>query len=222
MGNATGRRWMLGLAVVACVSVGAYVSRATAGAPFKPSPPVPAVIATVDLEEIIKNLEERKQKEAALSAKATEYKTRITTLEDEAKSDKAKYEAEPDGPNKVAMGKALREKLFRMEFEGQYATKVLGEMQGEMLRELYQKINDAVRTIAQRNAYHLVMTSDEKAQVNGSDPDSVKRAIALKRMLYVDPAMDITADVVAYLNNQFAVGATTPAPAPAPAPKKKP
>ena len=83
-------------------------------------------------------------------------------------------------------------------------------MQAEMLRELYLKINAAVQFLAKRDGYQLVLTSDEKVPVNAGDPDSVLRAISLKRMLYVDPAMDITPDVVSYLNLGYATG-TSPA-----------
>jgi Skp family chaperone for outer membrane proteins len=216
MGHETKRRWMLGLALIACMGVGAYVSRATAGAAFKPTPPQSPVIATVDLEAVIKAMNERTDKEKALGTKGEEYKAKLKALQDEAESDKTKLGAEPEGPNKIAMAKALREKVFRMEFEGQYATKVLGEMQGEMLRELYLKIEAAAQTLATRYHYQLVLTSDEKAQINPGDPDSIKRAIAFKRMLYVDPAMDITTDIVDFLNNQYAAGPT------AVTPKKKP
>jgi hypothetical protein len=35
----------------------------------------------------------------------------------------------------------------------------------------------------------------------------VSRTISLKRFLYVDPSMDITAELVQYMNNQYAAGA---------------
>lgn len=206
MSNQSGRRWVLGLALVACMGVGAYVSRATAGAAFKPTPPAAPVIATVDLEQVIQKMKEREDKENALKARSEEYKNKLKLLQDEATSDKSKLDAETEGPGKIAMAKSLREKIFRMEFEGQYATKILGEMQGEMLKDLYTKINNTARVIAKRNAYQLVITSDENAQVNAGDPDSIKRAIAFKRILYVDPAMDITNDIVNELNNAYAAG----------------
>lgn len=216
MSNQAGRRWVIGLALVACMGVGAYVSRATANAPFKAMPPQGPTIATIDLEKVIQLMKEREDKETALKSRTEEYKSKLTALQEEAKSDKTKLDAEPEGPNKVAMAKALREKIFRAEFEGQYATKVLGEMQGEMLKDLYTKINDTARAIAKRNAYHLVMTSDENAQVNAGDPDSIKRAIAFKRILYVDPSLDITNDIVAELNSAYATGPSAPT-----TPKKK-
>ena len=212
------RRWALGLGLgmIVCAGLGAYASRAAAGGALR-TPPAAPVIATVDLEGVINGMNERKVKEEALSAKQVEYKAKVDGLNEELKSDKTKYDAEPEGPGKMAMAKAMREKVFRMEFEGQYAIKVLGEMKAEMLRELYLKINAAAKTLAKRNGYQLVMTSDESVPVNAGDPDSVLRAIALKRMLYVDPNMDITPDIVTFLNNEWMAGGGV-----APAPKKKP
>ncbi len=210
------RQWFTGLALVSCLAVGAYVSRATANAAFRATPPAAPVIAMVDLEKVIQLMKEREDKENALKARTEEYKAKLKQLQDEAASDKSKLDAETPGPAQIAMAKALREKIFRAEFEGQYATKVLGEMQGEMLKDLYTKINDTARSIAKRNAYQLVMTSDENAQVNAGDPDSIKRAIAFKRILYVDPAMDITNDIVNELNNAYATSGSAPI-----TPKKK-
>ncbi|HVU64363.1 MAG TPA: OmpH family outer membrane protein [Phycisphaerales bacterium] len=208
------RRWLAGLAL-GLAGLGAagpaHASRITRPAPERPLeaapvPPAAPVVATVDLEEVIKGLKEREDKEKALKGTQDDYQKRVNDLADEAKNAKSKLENMPDGPDKIAMAKTVREKLIRAEFEKQYAERVLAEMKGEMLRELYNKINDAVQKVAKQNGYQLVLTSDAKVQVNPGDPDSILRAIALKRILYVDPSMDITNDIIQYLNNQYAAG----------------
>ena len=100
------------LGMVACVGAGALVSRAATGPAVASRPPAAPVIATVDLEEILRGLKEREDKEKALAAKTEEYKQKVAALQEELKSDKAKFEAETEGPAKVALGKAMREKLF--------------------------------------------------------------------------------------------------------------
>lgn len=210
------RRWMMVLAL-GLASVGAAMpASARLVAPrastmestleAAPVPPAAPMIATVDLEEVIKGLKEREDKEKALKSMQEDYQKRVNNLAEEAKNAKSKLDNEPDGPGKIAMAKEVREKLIRAEFEKQYAEKILAEMKGEMLRELYNKINDAVAKIAKQMGVMLVLTNDSKVGVNSADPDSVLRAIALKRILYVDSSLDITGDVVQYLNNQYAAG----------------
>ena len=186
------------------------------------TPPQVPRIATVNLEEVLPALKERDDKLKVLVAKQTEFKGKFDALGEEIKNDKVKLDAEPDSPNKILMAKAIREKKLRATFEGEYASKLLAEMEGEMLRELYLRINAAAKVVAKRDGYQLVMTSDEKISVNPGDPESVQRAIAFKRMLYIDPDMDITGDIALYLNNQYAAGAAAPTGVSAPKPGKTP
>jgi Skp family chaperone for outer membrane proteins len=214
----TTNRWMAALAMAACVVGGTWVAtRATASSPMA-APPAAPVVATIDMEEIIKGLKEREDKEKALSAKQKEYQDKLNQLTEDAKSEKSKIENMTDTPEKITAAKNLREKLIRAEFEKQYAERLLGELKGEMMRELYVKISEATKQLAKQNGYQLVLSSDQNVPVGSGDPDAVLRAIALRRVMYADPALDITADVVAYLNNQYAAGPTSAAPAP----KKKP
>ncbi len=197
-------RWMAVVAAAACVMGGTYVAaRATASAPVPPAAPV---VATVDLEEVIKGLKEREDKEKALKAQQQEYQNKLNQMTEDAKSEKSKIENMPDTPEKIAAAKSLREKLIRAEFEKQYAERLLGELKGEMMRELYVKISEATKKLAKRNGYQLVLSNDQNVPVGTGDPDAVLRAIALRRVMYADPALDITGEVVTELNNLYAAG----------------
>src|SRR6185369_12030103 len=101
-----------------------------------------------ELEEIIKQLNERVDKEKSLKGMQEDLQKRVDALVDEAKNAKSKFDNEPDGPGKVAMRKQVLEKLARADFEKQFAEKLLSDMKGEMLRDLYNKINDAVAKVA--------------------------------------------------------------------------
>ncbi|HMN41636.1 MAG TPA: OmpH family outer membrane protein [Phycisphaerales bacterium] len=199
-------RWMALAGAAACVMVGAWAAtRATASAPVPPAAPV---VATIDLEEVIKGLKEREDKEKALSAKQGEYQGKLNQMTEDAKSEKSKIENMPDTPEKIAAAKNLREKLIRAEFEKQYAERLLGELKGEMMRELYVKISEATKSLAKRNGYQLVLSNDQNVPVGSGDPDAVLRAIALRRVMYAAPELDITSEVVTELNNLYAAGPT--------------
>src|SRR5436309_3012668 len=111
-----GRRLVLGLALAASACIGTYMTtKATATAPLRTSPPAAPVIATVDLEEIIKGMKERDEKEKALDTKQKELQAKINGLIEDAKNEKTKFDNEPVGPAKVALAKSLREKAYRAE-----------------------------------------------------------------------------------------------------------
>lgn len=168
------------------------------------TPPASPVIATVDLEAIVAQIAERKDKEDALKASLADAQKRVDKLAEDVKAASSRLENLPAGPEREKAAKELREMAIRAEFEKQYAQKLLIEMQGEMLRDLYLKIADATKRHAKKSGYALVMVSDERLEIPKSDPETITRAISAKRMMYVDPALDITADIVALMNNEYA------------------
>lgn len=203
MSTRFGRFSVLALALALGAGALAYVSAKAGAASAYKGPPAAPVIAVVDLEGVLGGLNERKDKESALKTSLEDMQKRVTALGDEAKGEQSKVE-QATGAQKIALAKAMREKIIRAEFEKQYSEKVLGEMQGEMLRELYLKIDEAAGRLAKQNGYQLVLASDEKVNIPQGAPGEVLRAIALKRMLYVDQSLDITQEIVALMNNEYA------------------
>ncbi len=168
------------------------------------APPTSPVIATIDLEAIVAQIAERKDKEDALKASLADAQKRVDKLAEDVKSAQSRLEALPAGADREKAAKELREMAIRAEFEKQYAQKLLIEMQGEMLRDLYLKISDATKRHAKKSGYALVLVSDERLEIPKSDPETITRAISSKRMMFVDPALDITNDIVALMNNEYA------------------
>lgn len=200
--------------VVACAALaGVALTAGYAGANFRrPAPPSAPVIAVIDLESAFNQLAERTDMEAQLKAQRDELQNRLQTLADEAKS-KGNEADQLSGPAKTTKLREARDAAIRAEFEGQFSQKKLDETRGELRRELYMKIVDAVQKLAQQNNYALVMASDESVKIPLADPETVARAISFKRMLFVDKALDITNEVVNTMNNDYKAGVTTPAPA---------
>lgn len=166
------------------------------------APPTNPILATVDLEAIVAQINERKDKEDALKASLAEAQKNVDTIVEGVKAEQSKIE-QLSGAQKDAAVKRLREMAIRAEFEKQYAQKLLIEMQGEMLRDLYLKISDTTKRHAKKNGYAMVLVTDEKLEIPKSDPEAITRAISSKRMMYVDPSLDITADIVTQMNNEY-------------------
>lgn len=190
-------------AAVAAVSVGAG---ALTGAFYKP--PVPPVIATVDLQTVVSGLEKRKQKEQEFQSKGKEFKDNLDALKKQIDDEQKTYDTSPAGPAKTQMGQQLVRKALQYKFDSEYAEQFLDQMYGEMLREMYDDIALACKKLAVRNGYTIVMTDDSGAQIPRGGRVDVTRAISMKRMLYVDPAHDVTRELIDMMNNDFAAGLT--------------
>jgi Skp family chaperone for outer membrane proteins len=193
------------LGVVALGSVGYLAGLAGARASVM-APPTSPVIATLDLEQVVQALNERKDKETALQSSLGDAKAKVDRLGEEVKNERARVENMVAGPDRDRAIKEFREKAIRAEFETQYAQKLLVEMQGEMLRDLYLKISETSARLARKNGYSLVLASDQSVQIPKGDPQDITRAIALRRMIYVDGALDITQELVTMMNNEYAAG----------------
>lgn len=205
------RSALVALGVVAIMTLG--ISAGIAGANFRrPAPPAAPVIAVIDLEQAFDALNERTDLEAHLKTRQSQLLKAVEDLQAEAKSKQIEID-QLSGASKVAKRREASEAILRSEIESQISIKKLDGMRAEMRRDLYLKIVDACQRLARQNGYAMVFASDDKVQVPMADSDTVSRAISFKRMLHVDPAMDITSDVVTSMNNEYASGVSTPPPA---------
>lgn len=188
---------VLGVACAGGVSV--------AGAHFaKAAPPSAPILAVLDLEAAFNGLTERTDLENQLRSMKEDLQSRLTEMQKGLKDKSEEIKPLPAGPEKTTKAKELRESALRMEVEGQISQKKLDEMRGELRRDLYLKIVDAVKRVSRQNNYAMVLASDEKVQIPLGDPEDVSRAITFKRMLHVDASLDITNDIITIMNNEYA------------------
>lgn len=207
--------------IIAMASIGAiaFTAVAVAGSRLL-GPPAAPTVAVVDLEEVLKSMSERVDREEQFKNQVKDMQTSLDKLRDDLKSEEEKLKMEPDSPAKIEMIKAFAIKRERANFERDLSQKILEQRKVDLLRELYQKIDKTVREMAQSQSWSLVLSSDERAQIPSTlnEADTI-RAIAIKRIMYVDKPLDITDDVVKKLNLDWAAnggkggGPATPPPA---------
>lgn len=186
--------------IAALVGVGA--GGVTASLHFR-APPSGPTIAVVDLEAVINKLSEKTDKFNQLAKSHKDKSDELAKLSDRVKAKEAEIKAMPDGPAKERAKMDYREMVYRGEFEAQFAGRQLDQMQGEVLRDLYLKIDEAATALARRNGYHMVIVSDEGVDIPKGNSESVMRGMLLKRFMYVDKAMDITDELVTFMNNAY-------------------
>ena len=185
-------------AVMAAMGVGAGV----AGSAFR-KPPTP-IIATVNLENVFNGLAKRAVKEQEFEAQKQELRAKLEALQTKITEDEKRYQITPDGPAKKQMRDQLVRDRWQLENDLQFAEKFLDQIYGEMLREMYEEIAAATKELAVKSGYTMVMADDSEVRVRGSGRTDVNRVISLKRLVYVDPAHDVTKELTDMMNNQFA------------------
>lgn len=167
--------------------------------------PTAGVIATIDLEAVVDKLEERAAREAELKGELEGARKKLDALGEELKAEQSKLDMIKDEAQRSVARKAAREKVLRAEIERQIMERQLVERQVGIIADLYKKIDRAAEELAKQNGYAMVLASDEKVDVpSEGDPAALRRAIALKRMLYVNPSIDVTDELITLMNNQWA------------------
>ena len=73
---------------------------------------------------------------------------------------------------------------------------------GTWTARIYGEISDAIREVAQRDGYDVVMYHDEFAPRN-FDLESLQEQISRRRVLYVSPGADMTQSVIQVLNQKY-------------------
>lgn len=206
-------------AACAAALVAAGVGATAVTSAFKP--PVPPVIAVVDLEEVIKGLDERADLDAKFNARRTELQSDLDRRKKDIETKQTQMEAMPDTPQRKALGETIIKEALQLRFEKQYAEEYLDQLYGEYLRGIYAKVTESAKELAVKNGYTMVLSSDERVPVPRAGEKEVVRAISMKRMLYVDPSHDVTKELITLMNNAFAAAGGKPAAA-APGPPAPP
>ena len=116
-----------------------------------------------------------------------------------------------------------------VESEGQKVEKGLAES----LRSIYGDIQTAVREIAQEKGVDVVLAADQLPAETPDSANQVRQHILLQKVLFWNPSVDLTDEVVTHLNTRYKASAPASGPitiesaqikpkepAPSPPPKK--
>lgn len=195
------------LAALALIAAGAgAVSNAL-------KPPTPPLIATVNLEVVFNSLHERFTRDEAREARKNQLNEKIKQLK--ATFDDTKKKLEQATPAEQG---PLRETLQRLGFDAdnevKFSEQALDNMRGEALAAMYEKIAESAAQLAKKSGYTMVAADDQGAKIILSGTNDVVRQIALKRMLYIDSAHDITPELITSMNNDWIAKGGKPAPPP--------
>lgn len=208
----TARSRSLTVLGLACVLGTAWLTSqavsANAAAQAAAGVPASVRIAVIDLDKVREGLAEATALSDKLKKQAEELQKNVDTLVAQLENEKSKAEALPADQKKAAQAKA-QEKLTRALFEKEWSQNLLNRQEASSIAFLYERIDTAVDIVAKREGYHMVMTSDEKLSLKESDKESMKTVaayISVRRTLYIDPSIDITQQVIDFMNNEFKAG----------------
>ena len=177
-----------------------------AGAKNASRPPAqPTVVVTVDIVEVIDQLEERKVRESQLDANKSARQDQLNEVLDQLKVIQTDLEVlnrnTDEYKDKVRQAMEMQAVV---KARGEALNQILSLDRGNVTREMYQKITNAITRISDREGYDIVLFDDSLFPVAENVPFSdVYRSIISRSVIYRHESVDITGQVVTLLNNEF-------------------
>ena len=196
-------QWAILLGVV-FVAAGLLKSNTS---PVNAAPVDAPVIATIRISEVINGLDELKEREAELKMFIDERQADIARRGEELAAKVDEMNLMPTGTpqRKQAYQDAMRLRL-NLDVEGEISTQLIDARRGEVYAEIFKKIQSGAQQLAQREGYHLIITDDSDAVINPDTERNVRAGILSRRVLFSDPSLDVTDDLILTMNNAWKAG----------------
>lgn len=171
--------------------------------------PKELVLAAVQIESLFDGLAQRAEAKAEIDALQDE----LTAERNARQAAIAKMEEEFQGAADPDRQKELIDTItlekLKLQFWYQEAEAELEVEKALRLQHLYLKVNEALGELALAQGYDLVIL-DDSAQEPEFDRNSpipgqmqILQQIASRKVLYRNPAIDITNDLITRMNNEF-------------------
>lgn len=165
------------------------------------------VIASVRISEVINGLDELKEREAELRLFIEDQKAGIKKIGEELQTLVDELNILPNGAaeKKEMVQKAMRLRLS-LEVEGEISSQLIDQRRGEVYADIFTKITKSSQDLARREGYHLIIADDSGVEIKASTEQNVRAGILTRRVLFSDPALDVTDDLVLTMNNAWKAG----------------
>ena len=166
----------------------------------------PTAVAVVDINAVLRSLDETGQREAELRQAIEDINTTL------AEKQKVIEEGEADlsvlQPGTPAYNQKRQDMLrlvldYRVEQE--VSKQLIDEKRAEMHRDMFNEIVDAASRLAEREGYDLVLSDDSGVDVPqaGLNESQMQKLIVSRRVIYASDSADITDEVVRMMNLEF-------------------
>ena len=182
---------------------------------------VPSVVAVVNLQVLLEGLRELADKNKELDPTRTGYRAKLDELDARIKALDA--ELKDNIPADQAMLRAeksvqLSELRNVREFREKAFIDLMDARNGDILRKMYLKTMPQIGAYAKLNGIDLVLLDDRGIPVpERASQSQINNVILSKRVLHASEGIDITQQLVTFINNDYgAAPAAAPAPAPTP------
>jgi len=196
---------------------GSALLSARAVATMPAGKPEAMTVATVDLTVVIKGLDEAGEARTRLQKVYEEYNKQIDDVKSQMKKVDDDLAQVKDGTSAEAL--TLRAKKVELQALGRARAEglqgLIDVQEGELMREMFVKITSACQRLGKEQGYDLVFTDDRtnmppEKDANGKkvvlSAEQINSIVTSRRLLAVADRVDITQQLITFMNNEFKAG----------------
>ena len=187
------------LAVVAGYEV--FAGRAAA--------PGPAVVAVVRIGPLFDGLKQRAEAAAGVDQLLGEIETEVQARKESIEALREEHSNTVDAADRETLADEIALETLKNDFWLQTAKREHELDKAVRLQDLYKKVFDAIQTLAMTEGYDIVIVDDSGDELPFDRSSrvvpqvQVLQQLARRKVLFVNPSLDITEDLIMRMNNEF-------------------
>jgi Skp family chaperone for outer membrane proteins len=174
----------------------------TASAQPVAKPAAPAVIGTIDIQQVAKNYDKVKVGLENIEAYAMARSKDLMSINSDATAEveKLKHLA-PGSTDQHKVENRIAELKGKMDSTKAQAQMDLARKEAEIYAMTYNEIHQMAQAVAKQRGMNLVIQASATAP-SASDPNSIQMAM-MRAVVVADPSLDLTRDVTYWLNAYY-------------------
>ena len=176
----------------------------------------PSAVATVNLAVVMEKLEQKSSAQANLRAMAEKLNDDDKAKKDELTKLQGDLKAmAEDAPGREALQEKLAMSTLQYQAWAKFSSEKIDIEKALVLEDLYKSIKEAAKQTAVAARLDLVLIDDSQGELTKSADSRISREaqimqqVAERRLLYANPEIDITDDLIERMNNAFRTGGAT-------------
>ncbi len=171
--------------------------------------PTPAVVAVVRIEPLFDGLKQRAEAAAGVDQLLGEIETEVQARQEAIEALREEHSNTVDATEREVLADKIAMETLKNDSWLQTAKRGHEVDKAVRLQDLYKKVFDAIQTLAMTEGYDLVIVDDSGAALPFDRSSrvvpqvQVLQQLTRRKVLFVNPTLDITEDLIMRMNNEF-------------------
>ena len=189
--------------IALCLLLLAAAVVAASYAVWSSGPSRPAIIASVDLEKVFNDSGLRAEAEIELDQLKHQFQEEVTALRKEAKRLEQDLDGLVPGTPQYKRGEGkFKQTVLDLRALVEFNKAKLGARRAEARKEIFDQIIRAAGSFAGAQGIDYILADDSRVNLQEGSELQIVQQISLRRVVYADPAFDITDELIGWINQR--------------------